>query len=146
MPNPGWVATTSATSATSTTSTPTETPRLRQARVFLEDAQKFIAEQQSPPGISAIANEAANLQIALSKFDEAGAVQSLAHLNNLLKPISGFEEFEKQQQADRQREAARELAEASSLADKNIYFIDRYLKENLGDPKDFSLVTTARAN
>jgi uncharacterized protein len=127
------------------TSTPptlpaTDTARLKQARVFLQDAQKFIVEQQSVSGISAIANEAASLQIALSKFDEAGAVQSQAHLSDLLKQISGFDDFENRQQRDRQREEARELADASSLADKNIYFIDKFLKENLGDPKTPNLL------
>jgi peptidoglycan hydrolase-like protein with peptidoglycan-binding domain len=122
------------------TQPPQDTLRLKQARVFLEDAHKFIAEQNTVPGISAIANEAANLKIALSIYDEARAVQSMAHLNDLLKPINGFDEFEKQQQADRQREDARQLAEASSEGDKNIYFIDRYLKENLGDPKTATLL------
>ena len=62
-------------------------------------------------------------------------LQSIAHLKSLLKSISGFDEFETQQQSDRQREAARELADAKSLADKNIYFVDRFLAANLGDPK-----------
>ena len=119
---------------------PKETKTLREARVFLEDAQKFIALQQAVPGISAIATEAASLTIALSKFDETGAVQSMAHLSALLMPISGFDEFEKQQQADRHREEARQLAEASSEGDKNLYFIDRYLRENLGDPNTPSLI------
>ena len=64
----------------------------------------------------------------------------MAHLTELLKSISGFEDFAKQQQADRQREYTRQLAEASSEGDKNLYFIDRYLKENLGDPKTSSLI------
>jgi peptidoglycan hydrolase-like protein with peptidoglycan-binding domain/uncharacterized protein YecT (DUF1311 family) len=119
---------------------PRETPRLKQARVFLEDAQKFLTSQQAVSGMPAIASEAAKLQIALNDFDEAGAVQSMAHLTDLLKSISGFEDFERQQQADRQREYARQLAEASSEGDKNLYFIDRYLKENLGDPKTGSLI------
>lgn len=119
---------------------PYETAKLKEARVFLNDAQKFIAEQKSVPAISAIANEAANLKIALTNFDEAGAVQSMAHLNALLIPISGFAEFEKQLLADRNREDARQLAEATSEGDKNIYFIDNYLRENLGDPNTASLI------
>lgn len=96
---------------------PHETAKLKEARVFLNDAQKFIAEQKSVPAISAIANEAANLKIALTNFDEAGAVQSMAHLNALSIPISGFAEFEKQLLADRNREDARQLAEATSEGD-----------------------------
>jgi hypothetical protein len=119
---------------------PKETKALKEARVFLEDAQKFLASQQTVPGMPAIASEAANLQIAPNNFDEAAAIQSMAHLTDLLKSISGFEDFAKQQQADRQREYERQLAEASSEADKNLYFIDRYLKENLGDPKTSSLI------
>ena len=119
---------------------PKETKTLKEARVFLEDAQKFIASQQTVSGMPAIASAAANLQIALNNFDEAAAVRSMAHLTELLKSISGFEDFAKQQQADRQREYTRQLAEASSEGDKNLYFIDRYLKENLGDPKTSSLI------
>jgi hypothetical protein len=119
---------------------PHETAKLKEARVFLNDAQKFIAEQKSVPAISAIANEAANLKIALTNFDEAGAVQSMAHLNALLMPISGFVEFETQQLADRNREVARQLAEGTSEGDKNIYFIENYLRENLGDPNTASLI------
>ena len=52
---------------------PKDTPQLKQARTFLEDAQKFIAEQKSVPELSAIANEAATLKIAISKYDEAAA-------------------------------------------------------------------------
>jgi uncharacterized protein len=117
-----------------------ETAKLKEARVFLEDIQKFVAGQKTVPSISAIAKEAANLQIAISKFDEAGAVQSMAHLSDLLKPISGFQEFAKQQQDDRRREDARRLAEASSEGNKNVYFIDSYLRENLGDSKTASLI------
>jgi tetratricopeptide (TPR) repeat protein len=119
---------------------PQDTPKLKEARVFLDDAQKFIAGQQTVPSISAIAKEAANLKIAVSNFDEAGAVQSMGHLSDLLKPITGFEDFEKQQRADRQREDARKLAEANSDGDKNLYFIDKYLKDNLGDPKTAPLI------
>ncbi len=119
---------------------PKETPRLKQARVLLEDAQKFLASQQTVSGMPAIASEAANLQIALNNFDEPAAIRSMGHLTELLKSISGFDDFAKQQQADRQREYARQLAEASSEGDKNLYFIDRYLKEHLGDPKTNSLI------
>jgi hypothetical protein len=64
----------------------------------------------------------------------------MAHLSALLMPISGFADFEKQQQADRNREDARQLAEAASEGDKNLYFIDNYLRENLGDPNTPSLI------
>ena len=49
---------------------PKDTAELKEARPFLEDAKKFIAGQQAVPTISAIANEAANLQIAVDKFDD----------------------------------------------------------------------------
>lgn len=56
---------------------PKDTAKLKEARVFLEDAKRFIADQRTVPSISAIANEAATLQIALDKFDEPGAVKSM---------------------------------------------------------------------
>ncbi|MDR3413470.1 MAG: hypothetical protein P4L87_21365 [Formivibrio sp.] len=119
---------------------PIETARLKEARAFLDDSKNFIGEQKSVPSISAIANEAAGLQIALDKFDEPAAVQSMQKLANLLKPIPGFDDFEQQQQATRAREKARFLAEAKSQADKNTFFIDGYMKNHLGDTKTASLL------
>ena len=119
---------------------PTETARLKEARAFFEDSKKFIAEQKSVPSISTIANEAAALQIALDKFDELGAVQSMQRLSDLLKPLSGFDEFERQQQAIRKRGEERQLAEAKTLAAKNSFFIDDFMKDHLGDSKTVSLI------
>jgi tetratricopeptide (TPR) repeat protein len=108
--------------------------------VLLEDAQKFIAGQTTVPSIAAVATEAANLQIALTKFDEIGAGQSMKRLSELLKPINGFEEFIKDRQAERQREYARQLAEARNKSAQNIFYIDSYVKSNLGDSKTTSLI------
>jgi peptidoglycan hydrolase-like protein with peptidoglycan-binding domain/uncharacterized protein YecT (DUF1311 family) len=119
---------------------PKDTLQLKEARAFLEDAKKFIAVQKAVPSISTIANEAANLQIALDKFDEPSAVKSMQKLGDLLKPIAGFEDFEQQQQAARKREAARQLAEARNEGTKNIFFVDSYMKDHLGDPKTTSLL------
>src|ERR1700722_2731539 len=117
-----------------------ETPRLRDARSFLNDAKRFIADQNSAPAtLSGIANEAALLQIALDKFDEPAAVQSTQRLAALLKPIPGFEQFEQQQQATRERESARILVEARILADQNTFFINDYMKGHLGDSSTSSL-------
>jgi hypothetical protein len=120
---------------------PKETARLKEARVFLDDARKFISSQNSVPSISNIANQAASLQIALDKFDDNAATQSMKRLTDLLKPITGFDEFEKQQQSDRQREAARHLAEAKSKGADNIDFIDSYIKDHLGNSKTMSLAS-----
>ena len=117
-----------------------ETEKLSEARSFLDDSKLFIAEQKSVPSISAIANEAAALQIALDKSDEFAAVQARQRLAGLLKPISGFEAFEQQQQATRDREKARILAEAKVQAGKNAFFLDGYMKDHLGDAKTASLL------
>lgn len=117
-----------------------ETAKLKGARIFLEDSQKFISAQQTVPSISAIASEAANLQIALDKFDESAAVQSMNKLGDLLKPIAGFSDFQKQQQAERDRQDARQLAELKLKVDENLNFIDGYVKAHLGDLKTTSLI------
>ena len=113
---------------------PIETPALKEAGAFLEDSKGFIANQKSVPGISTIANEAATLQIAINKIDEPAAVQSVQRLTELLKPIPGFVQFEQQQRANRQREKARMLAEAQTDSKRNMFFIDSYMKDHLGDP------------
>jgi hypothetical protein len=54
-----------------------ETPKLNEARIFLDDVQKFVAEQNpAPPSIAKIATAAAKLQIAVIQFDEATANES----------------------------------------------------------------------
>lgn len=62
-------------------------------------------------------------------------------LNELLRPISGFIEFEEQQQAERNREEARRLTEGRVLAKQNEFFIDTYLQAHLGDPATQLLLT-----
>jgi hypothetical protein len=119
---------------------PKDTKRLKEARMFMDDAKTFIADQKSVPSISVIAKEAANLQIALDKFDEPAALQSMKKLGDLLKPINGFDDFQALQQAERQREGARQLAEAKNDAAENILFIDGYSKAHLGDAKTATLL------
>jgi hypothetical protein len=58
-------------------------PPIETAKAFLEDSKKFIADQKSVPSISAIAHEAAELQIAIDIFDEREAVQSMQRLSEL---------------------------------------------------------------
>ena len=111
-----------------------ETVRLKEARIFLEDTKKFISQQKSVPSISEIAKEAAVLQLALNQFDERNAVDAEQRLNDLLKPVTGFAEFEQQQQSDRSREEARHLVESRTQGKENEFFIDSYLQGHLGDP------------
>jgi hypothetical protein len=111
-----------------------ETAKLKQARIFLEDTKKFIGQQKSVPSISEIAKEAASLQLALNQFDESGALESRKKLNEFLKSIPGFTDFEQQQEAERRREEARRLTESRILAKQNEFFIEDYLREHLGDP------------
>jgi hypothetical protein len=105
------------------------------------DSKKFISDQKSVPSISAIATEAANLQVALDRADEAAATQSVQNLNSLLKAIPGFDEFEQQQKASREQEAARRLADARTEAKRNIFFVDNYMKDHLGDSRTSMLLT-----
>jgi uncharacterized protein len=118
---------------------PSDTPRLNDARIFLEDAKKFIAAQNSVPSISAIAQEAASLQIAIGKFDETEALKARQRLADLLQPLPGFEEFEQQQQAARTHEEALQLAAAQTEGNVNIAFIDNYMRVHLGDSKTAAL-------
>ena len=101
---------------------------------FYDDAKTFISQQTSVPSISELAKEAAALQLALDQFDERGAIESMKRLNDLLKPIPGFADFEQQQQAERNREEARHLSEGRIQAKENEYFIDGYLRGHLGEP------------
>ena len=119
-----------------------DTQRLREARAFLTDCTQFVREQNSDsvPSIPVIAVEAGALQSALDKFDEPGAIRSMQKLADLLKPIAGFQDFERQQQEARKQQDARQLADAANEGNKNVFFIDRYMKDHLGDPKTSSLI------
>jgi uncharacterized protein len=121
-------------------SPPIETAKLKEARAFLEDSKKYIADQKSVPSISAIAHEAAALQISIDKLDEHEAVQSMQRLSELLKGVPGFLDFEQQRQDARKAEDARRLVEARILGTRNTFFIDHYMKEHLGDSKTASLL------
>jgi tetratricopeptide (TPR) repeat protein len=119
---------------------PPETEKLKEARLVLDDIRKFIAEQKTVFPIPPIATEAANLQLALDKFDEVNAVHSMTKLQELLKPINGFDEFVQNRQDEREANKLRQLDEAKKEAARNIYFIDSYVKVNLGDSKTPSLM------
>jgi hypothetical protein len=121
-------------------SPPCDTTRLTDARVFLDDAKKFIANQPAVPSISAIAEEAANLQIGLDKCDDTAAAQSVKRLGNLLTNIPGFDQYRKEQKDERDREEARKLAHARSEAANFINVIEAYLKAHLGDPKTQAMI------
>lgn len=109
-----------------------ETARLTESRVFLEDIKVFLGQQKSVPSISEIAKAAANLQIALSQFDETRAVDAAQRLGELLNPVDGFVEFEQRQQAKRAHDEARHLEQIRARAKENQFFIDDYLQGHLG--------------
>jgi hypothetical protein len=117
-----------------------DTQRLKEARLFLDDAKKFIRDQTAVPSIPAIAQEAAKLQIAVDKFDELAAIQSEKRLGDLLTNIPGFEQNRKQQKDNRNLEEARKLAQARSEAATFINTIEGYLKAQLGDPKTQAMI------
>jgi tetratricopeptide (TPR) repeat protein len=117
-----------------------ETPTLLEAREFLEDSQAFLANQQFVNRITEVAREAANLRLAIDKFDEPVAIQSKKRLKDLLDPSKGFTEFLQQRQEDRKQEAARRLAVASAETERNVYFIDEYLRKHLADKRTEALL------
>ena len=124
---------------------PKDTLQLKEARIFLEDIKQFIAKQTDVPSLSEIATESANLQRAVSQYDEKAAAQAKQKLTALLTPISGFTEFEDQQKADRDRVAARALFAAKDQSARNIYFIDAYMKGHLGSEHTSSLLSLRQA-
>jgi hypothetical protein len=117
-----------------------ETPHLSEARILLDDAQHFLSEQSAVlPSISEIATDAANLKIALTNFDEQAAMEAMTRLNDLLSPMSGFQEFRKREQEKRNQEARQRLAEASDKGTKNLACIDNYVRRDIANPKNASL-------
>ena len=119
---------------------PKETEITTAGKTFLEDVQQFVGKQQKVPAISQIAQEAAALQIALNAFDGAAVQRSKQRLYDLLQTVPGFNEFEAEQENARQRDQARRLAEAKAAGEKNVFFVDEYIKIHLGDPETTSLL------
>ena len=67
-------------------------------------------------------------------------MQSAKKMKELLDPIEGFNDFLQQRQAQRERELAGRLDVASTEAEKDIYFIDKYLSKNLADARTEKLL------
>ena len=123
------------------TSLQIDTPNLKSARFFLEDAQAFVAEQNpAPPSISQIATAAAALQIAITKFDEKEATEAKLRLDGLLNSMTGFREFLRVRQGERDRIDGRRLAASIIQANKHLFFVDNYIKKHLLDVKSGPLL------
>ena len=58
----------------------------------------------------------------------------MKRLKDLLKPVSGFADFEQHRQTERNEEEARHLSEGRIQARENEFFIDGYLQSHLGEP------------
>ena len=123
------------------TSLQIDTPNLKRARLFLEDVQAFVAEQSPvPPSISQIATAAAALQIAITKFDEKETMEARLRLDELLNSMTGFQEFLKSCQGERDRLDGQRLTASIAQADKHLFFIDNYIKKHLLDAKNAPLL------
>jgi tetratricopeptide (TPR) repeat protein len=106
-----------------------ETDAIKEARVFLDDGQACLAKQtptptSTPSSIPQIATAAAELQLAITQFDEAGVIDAQKRLKDLVTQIPGFSECLEHQVAIRDDIEAKKLAAARKDGAKNIYFID----------------------
>jgi hypothetical protein len=120
-----------------------DTPLLKAARLYLDDAQKFLNTRRNidEDKIMHIAREAKTLQDAIGRFDQVGASQSKRQLDDLLRPIDGFVKYVSDKEAERQQALVRRFTLASDKAEKGIYFITDFLRKNLGYPKTETLVS-----
>jgi hypothetical protein len=113
---------------------------LEDARIFLNDAKQFVSElNQAPLSISQIASTAAELEIALSGFNDGATLQAKVHLAELLVPLTGFQEFIKRMQEDRDQQNKYRLADASESSAKKLTCIDNYVKRDIANPKNAAL-------
>ena len=83
---------------------------------------------------------AANLQIAITNFDEKDAIQNMARLDDLLNSVVGFHEFLNTRKDERDHLEAQRLADSMNEAEKNLFFIDNYIKKHLLDAKNASFL------
>jgi hypothetical protein len=110
-----------------------DTPLLKAARLYLDDAQKFLNTRRNidEDKIMQIAREAKTLQDAIGRFDQAGASQTRRQLDDLIRPIDGFVKYVSDKEAERQQALVRRFTLASGKAEKGIYFITDVLLKNL---------------
>jgi tetratricopeptide (TPR) repeat protein len=110
---------------------------LKNFRVYLDDVQAFLRTQPDvdQEKIVNIAQIARRLQDAVTKSNETEAKQLKSELDNLLQPVDGFNNFMVDKEEQRRRELVRQFTLESAKAEKNIYFITEYLRENLVYPK-----------
>ena len=97
-----------------------ENLKIREARDYLEVVRRCLSEQERPvSSIDDIVRKAARLQMSIDSANELAAAQTRRELNDTMQTIPGFKECQ--------------LTGLINEADKNIFFIDRYTMQNLGD-------------
>jgi hypothetical protein len=82
---------------------------------------------------------AKRFQKAIGTTNESEAKQFQIQLNDQLQSVNGFKNFRTDREEQRQRELARQFTLESAKAEKGIYFITEYLRENLINPKTETL-------
>jgi tetratricopeptide (TPR) repeat protein len=106
-----------------------DSPTLRDARLFLDDAKLFVsALNQAPDSISQIANAAVDLEVASKAFNDAAASRAKSRLADLLVPQPEFQDFMNGRQEDRNRTNKEILVTAINKSTIQHACADNYVK------------------
>jgi hypothetical protein len=112
-------------------------PKLIDARLYLEDAKQFVSElKQAPDSISQIANAAVDLEVAIKGFDDAAAARAKSRLADLLVQLPGFQDFMNERQQDRNRANQERLATAIEKSTTLHACADNYVKSDISNPQN----------
>jgi hypothetical protein len=110
-------------------------------RIYLDDIQVFLKAQpdMDQGKIVDIALVAKRLKDAITKSNESEAKQFKTQLDDLLQSVGGFKTFMADREEQRQRQVVRQFTLESAKAEKGIFFVTEYLRENLTYPKTETL-------
>jgi hypothetical protein len=120
---------------------PIETRTILEGRNYLNDVQEFVKIQPThPKTIADLAPVAEALQVAIRNFDESAVGLAMSRLTPLMKSNDEFQEFRNDRQKNRFLVSQQRLVEQRTEGQRNLCVVDTYVKMNLVDPKNSSLL------
>ena len=102
--------------------------------ILLLDVGLFLKTTPDVPGITAIAEAVSRLNTAMSARDFANIEAATANVRQLLSQNAAYRLFEERRTAERAQEEQKARAEAIKLAQKNSYFLNQYIAQNVTAP------------
>jgi hypothetical protein len=103
----------------------------QEAEILLSDLRTFLKEHSDFPDIVTLADEAARLQGAINAGNTDQIQASAGIIRKTLGKSQDFQAFASKRDAERQEARRKALTREKDLARKNMFFLRRYIAENI---------------